>query len=73
MKMQLDLNGPSPPLIIHGLKTLIEDGTVETLPCCDPLRQPSAGTPSGYLDTHHRHHAIGLVIHLSRLVNIATR
>lgn len=31
MKMQLDLNGPSPPLIIHGLKTLIEDGTVETL------------------------------------------
>ena len=24
MKMQLDLNGPSPPLIIHGLKTLIE-------------------------------------------------
>ena len=31
MKMQLDLNGPSPPLIIHGLKTLIEDGDVETL------------------------------------------
>ena len=30
MKMQLDLNGPSPPLIIHGLKTLIEDGDVET-------------------------------------------
>lgn len=25
------------------------------------------------LATHHRHHAIGLVIHLSRLVNIATR
>lgn len=31
MKMQLDLNGPSPPLIVHGLKTLIEDGDVETL------------------------------------------
>lgn len=29
--------------------------------------------PSGYLDTHHRHHAIGLVIHLSRLVNIAAQ
>lgn len=29
--------------------------------------------PSGCLDTHHRHRTIGLVIHLSRLVNIATR
>ena len=28
--------------------------------------------PSGYLDTHHRHHTIGLVIHLSETRNTVT-